>query len=287
MNQRAVLVTGASTGIGKETALLLARKGFRVFAGVRRKPDADRLVRESDGAVAPLLIDVTDTTSIRDAAHAVGAALHPGESFALVNNAGVAVAAPLELLPLEELKRQFEVNLFGQVAVTQAFLPLLRSRHGRIVFMGSLFGRIAVPLAGPYSAAKFALEAVADAFAIELHPWKIRVTILEPGNIATPIWEKFKNHGAAPRTGKAGKARGKGTNLYGDVQGSMLRLAEFFSRSGLTPKKVAEVVHRVLTARRPRARYLVGWDARLLGRIAPPSPAWLRYWVIRRIIAPK
>ena len=282
MEQRSVLVTGASTGIGKETVLLLARKGFHVFAGVRRQADADTLAHESAGAVVPLLIDVTDVSSIRAAARAASAAVGGEESFALVNNAGIAVAAPLELLPIDDLRRQFEVNLFGHVAVTQEFLPLLRSRHGRIVFMGSLFGRVAVPLAGPYSAAKFALEAVADAFAVELHPWKIRVSILEPGNIATPIWDKFKRRA----TDAVGSAPA-GEDLYGDVQGSMMRLAEFFSRSGLTPGRVAEVVHRVLTARRPRARYLVGWDAKLLGRIAPSSPAWLRYWVIRRIIAPR
>jgi NAD(P)-dependent dehydrogenase (short-subunit alcohol dehydrogenase family) len=282
MEQRSVLVTGASTGIGKETALLLARKGFRVFAGVRRAADGKALVRESAGLLVPLVVDVTVSSSIRAAAQQVARALRGNESFALVNNAGIAVAAPLELLSIEDLRRQFEVNVFGHVAVTQAFLPLLRVRRGRIVFMGSLFGRIAVPLVAPYSAAKFALEAVADAFAVELHPWKIRVSIVEPGNISTPIWEKFKSRGTD--TGGRGRAL---QELYGDVQGSMMRLAEFFSRSGLTPLRVAEVVHRALTARRPRDRYLVGWDAQLLGRIAPPSPARLRYWVIRRIIAPR
>jgi NAD(P)-dependent dehydrogenase (short-subunit alcohol dehydrogenase family) len=231
-----------------------------------------------DGAVVPQLIDVTLATSIQAAARTVAAALRADEWFSLVNNAGIAVAGPLEILPIDDLRRQFEVNLFGQVAVTQAFLPLLRSHSGRIIFMGSIFGRIAAPLAAPYSAAKFALEAVADAFAVELHPWRIPVTILEPGNIATPIWEKFRRRG--PETRPEG-----GDGLYGDVQGSMLRLAEFFSRGGLTPARVAQVVHRALTARRPRDRYLVGWDARILGRIAPAAPARLRYWVIRRIIA--
>ena len=280
MEQRSVLVTGASSGIGKETALLLASKGFHVFAGVRRKADAEALARESTGSLVPLLVDVTDSSSIRGAAQAVRLAVRAHESFALVNNAGIAVAAPLELLSIDDLRRQFEVNLFGQVAVTQEFLPLLRALRGRIIFMGSLFGRIAVPLAGPYSAAKFALEAVAEAFAVELHPWKIPVSILEPGNIATPIWSKFRGRG-----GDAARSGSTGEGLYGDVQASMMRLAEFFSRGGLTPVQVARVVHRVLTARRPRARYLVGWDAKLLGRIAPPSPAWLRHWVIRRIIA--
>ncbi len=210
MEQRSVLVTGASTGIGKETVHLLAREGFHVFAGVRKSADGEALEREAAGVLVPVIIDVTDEASIRAAAQTVGAALGPDESFSLVNNAGIAVAAPLELLSIQDLRRQFEVNLFGQVAVTQAFLPLLRARKGRIVFMGSIFGRIAVPLAAPYSAAKFALEAVADAFAVELHPWRIRVTILEPGNIATPIWEKFtKGTAGAGRSEPSAEASGR------------------------------------------------------------------------------
>ena len=229
------------------------------------------------------MIDVTDKSSIQAAVLSVGAALDEDASFALVNNAGIAVAAPLELLELDSLRKQFEVNVFGHVAVTQAFLPLLRSRRGRIVFIGSLFGKIGVPLVSPYSAAKFAIEAIADAFAIELWPWKIRVSLLEPGNIATPIWDKFRSNAAQASAAGPSEAR----ELYRDVQGSMLRLAEWFGKAGITPQRVARVVAKALQARRPRTRYLVGWDAKILGRIAPASPDRLRYWVIRRIIAPR
>jgi NAD(P)-dependent dehydrogenase (short-subunit alcohol dehydrogenase family) len=298
MEKPAVLVTGASSGIGRETVLLLAARGFQVFAGVRKAADGAALSKAARAALAgtrpaassaaggslePVIIDVTRASSIASALRAVGKAIKPGASFSLVNNAGIAVAAPLELLALDDLRRQFEVNVFGQVAVTQAFLPLIRERKGRIVFMGSLFGRIAVPLAGPYSAAKFAVEAVADAFAVELHKWGIRVSLLEPGNVDTPIWEKFMAQGMAA-TGADARRR---QALYKDAEASMHRLAKFFSRGGLTPLRVAEVVHRALTARRPRTRYLVGKDANLLARLTPLGTDRVRYWVIRRILAPR
>ena len=283
MEKSAVLVTGASSGIGRETALLLAGKGFQVFAGVRKAADGAALSTAAGALLTPVIIDVTHAASINSALRAVRKGVGSGRSFSLVNNAGIAVAAPLELLSIDDLRRQFEVNVFGQVAVTQAFLPLIRERGGRIVFMGSLFGRIAVPLAGPYSAAKFAMEAVADAFAVELHPWGIRVSLLEPGNIDTPIWDKFMAQGMAATSADARKRQA----LYKDAEASMHRLAKFFSGSGLTPRRVAEVVHHALTARRPRTRYLVGRDAKLLARITPLGTDRMRYWVIRRILAPR
>ena len=149
--------------------------------------------------------------------------------------------------------------------------------------MGSLFGRIAPPLVAPYAAAKFAIEALADAFAVELWPWKISVSLLEPGNIATPIWDKSK-HTIVTAYGESSPET---RELYKDAQGSMLRLAEWFGKSGITPQKVARVVRKALCARRPHTRYLVGWDAKFLGTLVPLSPDRLRYWVMRRIIAPR
>ncbi len=280
MNSKAVLVTGSSTGIGRECVLLLASRGYRVFAGVRKRQDADALSATNLRSLTPVLIDVTDPASISSAVQAVSAALEPDASFSLVNNAGIVVAGPLELLAVDSLRRQLEVNVIGQVAVTQAFLPLLRARKGRIVFMGSLFGRIAPPYVAPYAAAKFAMEAIADGLAVELWEWGIPVTILEPGNIATPIWEKSRNHVLDVYGGRSDD----GTGLYKTAQDAILRMIGFFGSSGLTPAKVAQVVEKVLRVRRPRSRYLVGWDAKLLGRIAPASPARVRYWVMRRIL---
>lgn len=267
-----------------------------MFAGVRKTADGRALSvaaraafdaappgTEPRGSLVPVIIDVTKPASVAAAFRRIGEGIEPGATFSLVNNAGIAVAAPLELLALGDLRRQFEVNVFGHVAVTQAFLPLIRERAGRIVFMGSLFGRISVPLAAPYSAAKFALEAIADAFAIELHKWGIKVSLLEPGNIDTPIWEKFLAKGMQARTADARKRRA----LYSDAEASMRRLATFFSGNGLTPRRVGQVVLRALTARRPRTRYLVGRDAQVLTRLTAVGSDRLRYWVTRRILAEK
>src|SRR5208283_4610504 len=177
-------------------------------------------------------------------------------SFAIVNNAGMTVAGPLEVLPIEALRQQFEVNVIGQVAVTQAFLPLLRSRKGRIVIMGSVLGRISPPLVAPYSAAKFALEAITDSLALELRKWGIRVVLLEPGNIATPIWEKSKNRVLVMLDALDPERR----ELYREARADIERIAGAFSRGGIASAYVARAVVRALTAGSPRTRYRVGLD---------------------------
>jgi len=192
-NSKAVLVTGASSGIGKECALRLASSGFRVFAGVRKDQDGERLKAEASGSVTPVLLDVTDSASIARAAQSVSRALDADSLHGLVNNAGIAVAGPLEMLPLDALRRQLDVNVIGQIAVTQAFLPMLRAAHGRVIIMGSILGRLALPFVGAYSAAKFALEALAESLGMEVRPFGVSVSIIEPGNIATPIWNKSKS----------------------------------------------------------------------------------------------
>ena len=179
---RAVLVTGASSGIGHASALRLAGSGWRVFGGVRSEEDAERL---REHGVEPLQLDVTDSAAIAAAAEVVGGELH-----GLVDNAGIAIAAPLELVPLDELRRQLEVNVVGQVAVLQAFLPALRRSQGRVVLVGSVGGRSALPFLGPYAASKHALEAIADSLRVELAPWGIGVSIVEPASVKTAIWTK-------------------------------------------------------------------------------------------------
>ena len=180
-----MVITGASTGIGAACATHLRGLGFRIFGGVRKPEDAERL--RSAGA-EPLTIDVTDADSIRSAASQLGDAPLAG----LVNNAGVAVAGPVEFVPIEELRHQLEVNVIGQVAVTQAFLPALRRARGRVVNIGSIGGRVALPLLSPYAASKFALEAITDSLRRELRPWGMHVSIVEPGAVATPIWDKSR-----------------------------------------------------------------------------------------------
>ena len=182
-----VVVTGASSGIGEATALRLANAGFAVFAGVRREEDAEALRLRG---VRPVRLDVRDAAQVAAAAQEVRGALGPAGLVALVNNAGVVVPGPLEFVPLDKLRGQFEVNVIGQVAVIQAFLPLLRETRGRIVNISSIDGRIATPLLGPYVASKFALEGLSDALRRELRPWGIQITLIEPGAIKTRIWEK-------------------------------------------------------------------------------------------------
>ncbi len=251
--ERRVLVTGASSGIGEACALRLAGAGWRVLAGVRTIADGERLRAAAGERLEPVTIDVTDSASIAAAAAALG-----GEPLhGLVNNAGIALALPLEFLPLDELRRQLEVNLVGQVAVTQAFLPHLRAASGRIVNVGSVAGRSALPFLGAYAASKHALEAVTDALRIELRPFGISVTIVEPGSIATPIWGKgaglFQQVAAGTPELRA---------LYGERMSAFGAAASAAGRRAEPADEVAIVVERALTARRPRARYLVGRDAR-------------------------
>ena len=188
---RAVVVTGASSGIGLASALRLARSGWRVLGGVRTEEAAAEL---REGGVEPLQLDVTDTEQIAAAVDAAGSELQ-----GLVDNAGIAVAAPLELVPLDELRRQLEVNVVGQVAVLQAFLPALRRGRGRVVLMGSVGGRSALPFLGPYAASKHALEAFADVLRVELEPWGMSVSIVEPASVRTAIWTKGAEHAEAMR----------------------------------------------------------------------------------------
>ena len=256
MSTRNVLVTGASTGIGNACAHRLARAGWRVFATVRKLPDAERLARESAGRIIPLRLDVTDAGSIAEGCARVEEQCGATGLHGVVNNAGVAIAGPLEFLPIDELRRQIEVNVTGQVAITQAVLPALRRARGRIVFIGSIAGRSALPFTGAYSASKFALEAIADSWRIELRPFGIHVSIVEPGVIATPIWD------TATTTGDANIARMPPAvnEYYGRALKGIRKRAER-GMGGRPPEAVAEIVEHALTARRPRARYLVGRDA--------------------------
>lgn len=247
---RSVVVTGASSGIGLACAVRLARAGWRVYGGVRT--DADAVALREQG-IEPVMLDVTDAGQIAAAAEAVGPELH-----GLVDNAGIAIAAPLELVPLDELRRQLEVNVIGQVAVLQAVLPALRRARGRVVLMGSIGGRSALPFLGPYAASKHALEAFADVLRVELAPWGIAVSIVEPASVKTAIWTKGAEKADAMRDQLSQEA----AELYA------ARIAKFRDVAlkrgpGVDPDVVARAVEHALTASRPRARYLVGRDAHI------------------------
>jgi NAD(P)-dependent dehydrogenase (short-subunit alcohol dehydrogenase family) len=255
-----VLITGASSGIGEATARHLAGLGFDVFAGVRKDEDAERLAGSN---ITPLKIDVTDQASIDAAAEQVD-----GPLAGLVNNAGFAVAGPLEYLPIDELRRQLETNVVGQVAVTQAFLPRIREARGRIVFMSSIGGRVSLPIAGPYNASKFAIEGLADSLRRELRPWGIEVVLIEPGAVTTPIWEKGADaankllDGMPPEVGER----------YGDVIATLQRESKKFETDATDPIEVAKAVEKALTASRPKTRYVVGTDAKMRATMARLLP---------------
>ena len=245
---RSAVVTGASTGIGRACALLLHSKGWMVFAGVRRDEDAAALREQTSERLHPLRLDVTEPEQIAAAAERVAAAVGQSGLDGLVNNAGIAVAGPLEFVPPAELRRQLDVNVVGQVAVTQPLIPLLRRARGRIVNIGSVSGLVAAPFMAPYAASKFALEAVTDALRLELAPWGVGVVIVEPGTVATPIWDKSSAALTYPPAAQA---------LYSPTFDKLRDAAVASGKRGLPPERVAAVVLEALTAERPRTRYVV------------------------------
>jgi NAD(P)-dependent dehydrogenase (short-subunit alcohol dehydrogenase family) len=258
-----VLVTGASTGIGEATALHLRELGFDVIGAVRRDEDAERL--EGQG-LRTVRLDVTDAATIAAAREALGDAPLAG----LVNNAGIAVAAPLEFLPVDRLRQQLEVNLIGQIAVTQAFLPALRRAGGRIVMMSSIGGRVALPLVGAYNASKFGLEGASDALRRELRPHGVDVILVEPGGVKTPIWKKGASVADEIQAGGPPESE----RLYGRmIEKVRAETRKIDEERGIEPREVAEAVGTALTAGRPRARYLVGRDAKMRAVMSRVLPA--------------
>ena len=257
------LITGASTGIGRATALRLAGSGWTVLAGVRKTADGEALLAAGGERIVPITLDVTDATQI---AAAVDAVTRHGRLDALVNNAGIGFGGPLELIPIDDLRDQLEVNVLGPVAVTQALLPALRRAHGRIVFVSSVGGRVAMAFTAPYAASKHAIEAIGDALRVELRSSHVQVALVEPGSVTTPIWDKSR-------------AQGDGLSVpvelieqYGHVPAAMNKVLEDTERRGIPPEQVAETIERALTARRMKARYLIGRDAKamlLVKRLLP------------------
>jgi NAD(P)-dependent dehydrogenase (short-subunit alcohol dehydrogenase family) len=258
-----VLITGASTGIGEATALRLAGAGWTVLAGVRNDQDGARLVaKDSSGRIEPVALDVTDFEQIRQAAARVselgGGEGSPGRLDALVNNAGIGYGGPLELLHPDDLRKQFDVNVLGQVAVMQAMLPALRAAHGRIVFMSSVGGRVAMAFTAPYAASKHAIEALGDALRVELASSNVQVALVEPGSVATPIWDKARETGdqvvVPPQLQKE----------YGKVPAAMDKALDDTAKRGVPAEQVAQTIERALTSRRMKSRYVVGRDARAM-----------------------
>jgi NAD(P)-dependent dehydrogenase (short-subunit alcohol dehydrogenase family) len=281
MKQRFALVTGASTGIGRACALYLDRNGWTVFAGVRKDADGRDLARQGSERLVPVHIDVTDEDSTNECAAGIAERTRGNGLYGLVNNAGISVQGPLEYLPLDQLRNQLEVNIIGQLAVTQALLPLVREAGGRIVFVSSIAGRAsALPLHGPYSASKRGLEALVESLRQELLAWNIPVVLVEPGAIATPIWEK----GDASFDDIVSWLPEEGKDRYLAVMNRARKIAAAAGRRSIPPEKVAEVVGKVLTSSRPRFRYVVGVDAKARAWLEPLIPNFVRERIVTRVL---
>ena len=243
--------------------------------------DGEPLKAQGSVRLQPILLDVTDAGSIEQARRQITEQVGPRGLAGLVNNAGIAVVGPLEAVPIADLRRQFEVNVIGQVAVTQAFLPLLRKGRGRIINMGSIAGRAAMPVMGPYSASKFALEALTDALRLEVQQWGIQVSIVEPGAIATPIWTKS---GAKAEELETVTSEELKTLYAGVIAGVRARVAEAAARA-IPPSVVSDAVVHALTASRSKTRYLVGRDAKVRALMIKLLPdRWsdrLMTWILK------
>lgn len=260
---KSVLITGAARGIGRASALHFAEKGWKVYAGVRNPADGEALSSEGGDAIDPVILDVTNDEQI-----AALSAVLPDRLDAVVNNAGIAVDGPVEALTRERLREQFEVNVNGQIAVTRAVLPKLRQAQGRIVFLSSVSGRIATPWTGAYNASKYAIEAIADALRMELLPWKIKVSLVEPVNTATDMWglagDVFDETMAGMTPEEAA--------LYAGHAKGMRRTIGMMQKTAVPVENVVKRIDSALTSRRPKARYPVGATARLQLVLAAISP---------------
>jgi len=257
------LISGVSRGIGRATALRLAAAGWTVYGTVRQEADGEALVAEAAGEIVPLQLDVASDDQI--------AALDddlPERLDAIVNNAGIVVSGPLETLSADDLREQFEVNVVGAVALTNLVLPRLRASRGRIVFVSSLSGIVSTPMTGAYNASKFALEAIADAWRLELRPWGIAVSLVEPAMTDTDLWRK------APETLEAEVAEmtPEHRSLYGEHLDGMRKAVPRIQKMAKPVDTVAAAIERALTAERPRPRYPVGVDVRVQAALSGVTP---------------
>lgn len=269
-----VVVTGASSGIGLATAQRLAADGFHVLAGVRRPEDANRIKSDS---IEPVIVDITKTDTLAALAERIASDPQSRPLRAVVNNAGIAVNAPVEMAPLDEWRRQFEVGVIGQIAVIQALTPALLKSSGRIINIGSVGGRISMQGFGPYSAAKFAMEAVNDSLRREMEPFGLKVIIITPGAVSTGM----SAHGIATATRLAALMTPEQHKRHDKLFEAVVAQAQDWEKNGIRPAEVAAVVSRAIHDARPRTRYTAGRDAALLTRLVRLLPERMLDGILR------
>ena len=249
-----------------------------MFACVRKQADADRIAALGSARLEPLSLDVTESAAIAQAARSVEAALGDAGLAGLVNNAGVTVDVPLECVDIDAVRRQLEVNSIAPVAVTQAFLPLLRRARGRVVNVSSVSGRVASPFSGPYCMSKFALEAFTDCLRQELHEWGMHVASVEPGAIETAMWDKALGNDWTD------EASAQDLDLYGEAYRAFRKFEEQNASNAVPCDAVSRAIFHALTARKPRTRYLVGRDAKIYGRLPQIFPDRVVDWLTRKVM---
>ena len=275
-NSGGIFITGASSGIGEACALDLDKRGYHVFAGVRREIDAESLCQRASERLQPVMVDIADRAQVGAAAETVRQALGQEPLVGLINNAGISVGGPLEFTPIDRLRHQLEINVISQVAVTQLFIPLLRKSQGRIINVGSIAGIFASPMMGPYCASKYAMEAISDVLRRELKPWKIKVSLLEPGIIATKIWAKARNRAEqALKDGPQGLMA-----LYQPLMEQIMRRVAESEENAQSPEVVVKAVVHALTSDRPKTRYRMGPKAS-----AQKVISWLPDTIQDRLVA--
>lgn len=254
-SNQAILITGTSSGIGYSCVLILAQKGFKVFAGVRTKEDAEKLSAIGDN-VFPVIIDITLQDTIQEAYRYIQANLN-NEIFSLVNNAGIAVACPMESITLERLEKQFDVNVMGHIRLIQQFMPLIRKTKGKIINISSIFGVLPLPYTAPYCSSKAALDALSVGLRLELKKWGIEVITVKPGIVKTPIWQKSCDQAAE----KFQLLNEELYCYYGEEFTTLTSISSKFSKFGSNPDKVARVISKILLSPKSKPVYLVGKDA--------------------------
>lgn len=275
---KTIVITGASTGIGFAAALAFANEGHQVFAGVRKQSDAEKLVKENSNII-PLIVDVTDSQTIAKSVEVVSQSKKFSE-LVLINNAGIAVSGPIETVLMSEFRKQMEVNYFGLIAMTQAYLPLIRKTKGRVINISSIAGRLASPFLGPYSSSKFAVEAISDSLRREMLPFDVKVVVIEPGPIQTPIWEK----GLGKKDSIMCAMSASQVETYGKYIHPFEQMVEAAVKSAEPVERVVEALREAMTSSNPNHRYLVGREAQVNGFLAAILPSkWVDYFVVKKV----
>jgi NAD(P)-dependent dehydrogenase (short-subunit alcohol dehydrogenase family) len=279
IDKKTVVITGASSGIGRACVSQLVQSGWRVFAAIRKAEDGDKLQSEFGAALTPVVMNVTDRIAVFGAAGQVSSQLEGRGLDGLVNVAGIGMIRPVEYVAPHDLQEIFDINVFGQITVTQAFLPLLRKARGRIVNISSVGAHIAIPFGSPINASKSAFATFSDTMRMELRPFGVSVSAVEPGAINTPAVEKTLGNVEAV----VSNLPASGASQYGELLRRFARRAYARERNGSAPEVVARAVHHALTARRPRTRYRVGKHAHLLATLSAILPDRLLDAILLRI----